>query len=556
MDDFETYNPLGTSRKKHKLCAVYWVLANLPAGSHSTLSSIYLAILCKTDDVKTYGYDKCFEPLVQDLKTLEELGVYVPLLGESVKGTVLSVVADNLGAHSAAGFLESFSVEYYCRFCTGKSSDIQLHSVASGEFSLRTKELHETHVKQAQDTGTGCCGVKRECIFTKNLSHFHVIFGYPPDLAHDVFDGIIPVEVAHCLTVLISRQYFTLVDLNSAILKFPYKRADRTNKPHIVSQTFSSRKTIGGNAHENWSLLRFLPFLVGSLVPENEPAWHVLMDLKDITELVVAPVHSDDSLAFLECKIIEHRQRYQVLFPDIRLLPKHHYLEHYSQMIRLFGPVVGQWTMRFEAKHSFFKKVIRYTKCFKNVPLSLASKHQMMIAYYLSSPCLSKSDLEVSAVSTLPVDLLKEEIAQDIRQKFSDADEVHLAQCVTIKGVTYRKGMILAHKAAGGLPEFSEIDQICILHESVFYIVKELCGWYGEHYRAFELSPAPTKPFSLLAFTELLDTYPLVDYKIGSVRMVTLKRHIEIKGALSTTEISQFVISYLFVCVFTLKLKF
>lgn len=111
----------------------------------------------------------------------------------------------------------------------------------------------------------------------------------------------------------------------------------------------------------------------------------------------------------------------------------------------------------------------------------------MMIAFHLSYPCLSKSDLEVSAVSTLQVDLLKEEIAQVIRQKISDTPEVHLVQCVTTKGITYRKGIILAHRAAGGLPEFNEIDQICILHESVFYIVKELCGWYREHYRALDL---------------------------------------------------------------------
>ncbi len=94
--------------------------------------------------------------------------------------------------------------------------------------------------------------------------------------------------------------------------------------------------------------------------------------------------------------------------------------------------------------------------------------------------------------------------------------------------------MILSHRAVGGLPEFSETDQICILHESVFYIVKELCGWYREHYRAFELSPAPTRTLSLVTLSELLDTYPLADYKIGSARMVTLKRHIEIKGALAS----------------------
>lgn len=48
IDDFELCNPLGTSRKKHKLCAVYWVLGNLPPGESSALSSIYLALLCKS----------------------------------------------------------------------------------------------------------------------------------------------------------------------------------------------------------------------------------------------------------------------------------------------------------------------------------------------------------------------------------------------------------------------------------------------------------------------------------------------------------------------------
>ena len=69
IDDFEACNPLGTSRKTHKLCAVYWVLSNLPPGSHSSLTSIYLAVLCKTDNVKSYGYGKVLEPLICDLRS-------------------------------------------------------------------------------------------------------------------------------------------------------------------------------------------------------------------------------------------------------------------------------------------------------------------------------------------------------------------------------------------------------------------------------------------------------------------------------------------------------
>lgn len=85
------------------------------------------------------------------------------------------------------------------------------------------------------------------------------------------------------------------------------------------------------------------------------------MDLKDIVELVVAPTHTDESIDYLEFKISDHRHKYQDLFPDVPLLPKHHFLEHYPQLIRAFGPLVGHWTLRFEAKHSFFKQVIRHT---------------------------------------------------------------------------------------------------------------------------------------------------------------------------------------------------
>lgn len=51
VDDFEVCNPLGTSRKKHKITAVYWVLANIPPQFRATLKSIYLAVLCKAVDV-------------------------------------------------------------------------------------------------------------------------------------------------------------------------------------------------------------------------------------------------------------------------------------------------------------------------------------------------------------------------------------------------------------------------------------------------------------------------------------------------------------------------
>lgn len=49
--------------------------------------------------------------------SLEEEDLSVPVLGKGVTGIVLSIVTDNLGAHSMEGFVESFSSSYVRRFC-------------------------------------------------------------------------------------------------------------------------------------------------------------------------------------------------------------------------------------------------------------------------------------------------------------------------------------------------------------------------------------------------------------------------------------------------------
>lgn len=75
---------------------IYWIFNNLAPGSHSALTSIYLAVLCKSDDVKTFGYGNILDPLLRDLVTLEEHGVFIPKLRTFVKGTVHSVIADHV----------------------------------------------------------------------------------------------------------------------------------------------------------------------------------------------------------------------------------------------------------------------------------------------------------------------------------------------------------------------------------------------------------------------------------------------------------------------------
>jgi hypothetical protein len=246
--------------------------------------------------------------------------------------------------------------------------------------------------------------------------------------------------------------------------------------------------------------------LIGRRVPCEEPAWQILTDLKDIVDLVVSPIQTQDSIAYLDFKISEHRIRFQEVFPDCHLKPKHHFLEHYPYLIQQFGPLVSLWTMRFEAKHSFFKRVARNIRCFKNVLLSLSERHQYQIAHHLHACSFTRPLLEVTNVSTVHIDVLNKDISNALRQMSSDMDTVCMAKCVTYDGLNYKCGMILIQGSLRGLPEFGEIIQMVILQDKLIFIVKKLIGWYIEHYRAFDLKPSPVEKVDLIEPQELHDT--------------------------------------------------
>jgi len=90
--------------------------------------------------------------------------------------------------------------------------------------------------------------------------------------------------------------------------------------------------------------------------------------------------------------------------------------------------------MYFKTKHSFFKIVVWHTSSLKNVLLTLAQRHQILMAHQLYMWSFPKSPVEVSNVSSLPIDVLKEDIAFALKQRHilsqSDAQKL-VHKCFT-----------------------------------------------------------------------------------------------------------------------------
>lgn len=54
---------------------------------------------------------------------------------------------------------------------------------------------------------------------------------------------------------------------------------------------------------------------------------------------------------------------------------------HIGFCVCRYGPLVRHWTMRYEAKHSYFKHLAQSMGNFINIEFSLATRHQLLQCY-------------------------------------------------------------------------------------------------------------------------------------------------------------------------------
>lgn len=119
--------------------------------------------------------------------------------------------------------------------------------------------------------------------------------------------------------------------------------------------------------------------------------------------------------------------------------------------------------MRFEAKHSFFKKVVHDTRNWKNV---------QMMAYHLDSGFLFKQKLYVENVKVARLTQLDPALRHGIQKKYPHLDIVSLSEVIQLDGTKYAAGMIVPAGQCSGLPDFHKIETIVNDAEKVAFICK------------------------------------------------------------------------------------
>ena len=214
--------------------ATYFTLGNLPSKYSSQLKHIHLVNIVKHKAVKAEGYAATFAPLVNELKQLFTDGFDVCVSDGHVEkfyAVLCTVSGDNLSSNGLAGFRQVFNSGRVCRMCMVVHSQLP-DKLTEDDVMLRNPTDHAYRVaavKQNPDNA-GIYGVTGPSVFS-DLEYFETTNSFPPDIMHDCMEGVIPVLVTTIVKRLVSEKATTINECNNALASFPFKGADRTNRP-------------------------------------------------------------------------------------------------------------------------------------------------------------------------------------------------------------------------------------------------------------------------------------------------------------------------------------
>lgn len=381
-DEFEITSPLQSKAGVHKICAIYLTIQNLPPKYLSKENNIYLVALCNANDLKskTTDFNNLWQEIVRDIQYLETVGVEID--GQpNLKCTLTHLSFDNLGAHQALGYVESFSSNYYCRHCVLSKDQCQ-RTIEEDPLLLRTKTIYNEQLRIIENSEKvkydETQGIKFYCKLN-DLWEFHILDNPTADPMHDLAEGAVPFLMKQLYLYAFNKKVFTENDLNWMTQFNSYGKLYRREIP---SQICLSKRSLGQNAAQSLCLFKHMPMILYGY-RENEhlkAVWPCVISLLRILEIVYAYETTDRLLDILKMEIQKHLASIQNILNE-HLRPKHHFMLHYPHIIRTMGPLIHLIMTRFEAKHQQIKRLLGDNRNFRNINKTLAWKHQRLASF-------------------------------------------------------------------------------------------------------------------------------------------------------------------------------
>ena len=352
-------------------------------------------------------------------------------------------------------------------------------------------------------------GIKHMCPLN-SLQAFHSISGFPPDILHDVMEGVISEDLLGIIRILSSKNWFSIEEYNQTLQSLNYKGYEASDRPENLALSMRVKK-LNGKAVSVWTHMRNFPFVIRNFVKDkDDSALDLGLKLHDITERLTASEFEDYEIDILEEKIVDYLDDRKKLHEDNPNLlghpkPKTHFLSHYPMAIRLYGPPMAYWTARYESRHRIAKNTAEASKNFKNISLTVSTRQQMRQSSVIYRGMFSPSDLVILGKASYKKSLVGNTDFTSIISFMSESD--FLCSEIELRSQVYKAGqqLVVLEMLSPDEIKVGLIVSILVRKESAYFITREFIARrnYLEIFQAQSTDPTLT----------LKDANKIVDYK-------------------------------------------
>lgn len=354
-------------------------------------------------------------------------------------------------------------------------------------------------------------GLKKDSCLN-SLKYFNVTKGLPPDIMHDLLEGVIRYNFCCLIEYLNEKHLYSAKQLNNDLKLFKYGRIDKDNKLPI--DLFTDKSSYKLSATHMWTLLRVFPVLVGEQMKNLAHFTH-FVKLAELFRKLYDLEYYESKIKTIEIEINVYLENFKLLYPAKKIIPKQHFLIHYPSAIRNFGPPRTLSCIRFEAKHSYFKRVISSIHNRRNLYKSLATRHQLLQAYHLVSP-IYFVDIEYGS-------MLNDKNFIDLIQIKLRSKQFDVFKSITKNGINYEINDLIVTNIHNNMPIFSMINAIILFKNNIIFLSTQLdTVEYVSHKSCYKLKQIESAP-NLYESSKLANLWPLDLYEINDELIVIPK---------------------------------
>ena len=432
------------------------------------------------------------------------------------------------------GLVESFSHDFYCPICYVTRASALIYFLEN-QFNLRNKSEYEKDLRDILNNPklTHVRGVKGISFLNRSM-FWHWTGNYCLDIMH-IFDEGVILEVLACIIneFVKKRKLLPISELNERVrATFSSMPSEKANTPSPLNEP----KEIAAGLHpkmaatETRALFRFLPLIIGHLIPNGDQHWHLFLQLSRLADIANSETPTEDLLNEFSQLTHDHLTLFRKLYPSLGIRPKQHFLIHIPTVIRNSGPLRHNSSLKYELRNQSIKRPSQTICNYKNIPKTLTERNQFAAMQHVTSGFFYKENyvsthkIRNETICNIPGN---NSIAGALGLNFDDFVQV----CKRIKycGTSYGVEDIVIFRIENELPVFFQVDQV-IWHNDAAYLVGKKMRNMGfvSHFHAYEIEDPRTSPqqYETLKIDNLADYHPLsIRYYCDISRFFVRLRH-------------------------------